>query len=1338
MSGADSGGLGSWYAQPALAGGSGWAVGFGGGLGGNVSNPSIGFGAAADGRATFRFINHVQVELEKAEAPTGSGSHLHKQEFQSLLRILRSRLEPSGPAHTWGERMMDLLPRYYRSLLHEWLRAAYNNEKLYAQRLAGICTLLNYRDLAAQDGGGGSLLEVARQSAAQYLQRHAWKLKPRDPREPPLPGPAPRFILECMQQAYTASRRGTTLSRSGQASASAARQTVQPARPAAPQASGASGASVTAAAAGQAERDEAGGSGAGAQEGSGAAAFEEGRAAAGEDEDSEMEEGFEYLLPLEQVESMQQAFEQLRPGQGTSMFSPPPRNPPYWPALEELEEMMEVYPDWEFRLPARMPNPPEPPQFSDEDADTARALEQFRAEVLAGNAATDIEPPKMSACIMAAFSGPHLKLKPEELAMLTEARPEEHEDPMVLCTRMLALVQIKGGEARWPMALTVNNYLSALEHYGGNIANSVSDYISQRLIDVEQVHVRQLAKVAKAAWDDYIRRYKRAPKLKQPKQQGGAQASGRDQRGGDRQQGWRQSGNWDRGGSSGQRLSDRREQPQGGGYNRGGSYNDRRANAAELVDDSYYSAHAAQQAELAPATYSAAPPPRHYGRYVGGGGSSSREESCVTCGLRHGPVCFVEQPKKAPDWWGGPRSLPVYEAYVLNCKAQKVQPLCFAGRMPGGRGMSKEVADYLVKMGDRQPTGKPQGPGAGAGTQHQGGAGRAAGVGFMAETAGPSYPHLSDTFRKGTRTHAEEEQDDADTAYYAHYAESEPCEVAEALVSTRRSGGQLPAAATQAAAGSSQQRDAPAKAGDAASGSTRAARPSIKTGGTTPTTQPAAAAVLQSRPPLPTPVAARQPAVTTVGQAPANPTVAPAVAPAPAGRPKPPLPFTTIQPAEGTPPSHFPQPVLRYKGSTVQQAVARGGLMQQLPVSISLHDLAHNPNVSAEALKQLLGSGTTELATMQRSAAQGQMGTNHVVVTFGSMAEAMKLLSPTQAFAALEQGEEQLGQLSIEGAGEPVEEPTEAQEAAGVAAGEEQGRAVAAAKEGEGAAASTERAAAGHVAARLKELEGPNAVTKRPSTFELLAQTQSTPGITVALLKGGAGQDARVLTGSIHRFIIDSGADVVLMSEDCAKRNQLPLVPSNRRICTSSGQVTCTLQMVDHPVQYVLGKGTPHECAIVEDTYVMPGSGSTYDVLLGTPLIIKWGLCVDPLTSTATYRPFWHSKGDSRTQAQVPVLTHVQVPAPQGAAKASKLIEAQPELLAEQQHKPKAEAEPEAAQPEQAVQQQLQQPAPSAQVGLTAVAEVTAAAEPLQQQPGAQTSVQANYEPPTSFMIMAA
>jgi hypothetical protein len=183
------------------------------------------------------------------------------------------------------------------------------------------------------------------------------------------------------------------------------------------------------------------------------------------------------------------------------------------------------------------------------------------------------------------------------------------------------------------------------------------------------------------------------------------------------------------------------------------------------------------------------------------------------------------------------------------------------------------------------------------------------------------------------------------------------------------------------------------------------------------------------------------------------------------------------------------------------------------------------------------------------------------------------------------------------------------------------------------------------------------------------------------------------------------------------------MVPSDRRIRTSSGHVTGTLSKVAAPVKYVLRQGGPGECVVYQDTYVMPGSGAMYDFLLGTPLINKWGMLVDPITSIATYRPHWHSRRDSHTLAHIPVLTAVDEPAAEAPAKGSHQA---------------AQAADGCSQQAAAMQHGKAGAADAAgEQGLGGRNGSEAAVAAATSQLAAERSSAAVYEPPTTFMIMS-
>jgi hypothetical protein len=440
----------------------------------------------------------------------------------------------------------------------------------------------------------------------------------------------------------------------------------------------------------------------------------------------------------------------------------------------------------------------------------------------------------------------------------------------------------------------------------------------------------------------------------------------------------------------------------------------------------------------------------------------------------------------------------------------------------------------------------------------------------------------------------------------------------------------------------------------------------------------------------------------------------------------------------------------RVAGTQPQVAVARGSIVQQLPVSVNLQQLAGL--LPSEQLKQLLARADLELALMQHSLVPGTIKLSHIAVTFSNIAEVLRLAQAPQAFAAESwdaggegegvgvegEGVSVLGGLGFEGEGlgsggrealqsidagsgqesQHVVWDTAAAEqqqvgvlVAGICAAEQ-----AAAK----AAAECEATAVAAIAASAAAASQQPCAVSRPTAYQLMAQSAEVPGITISLCdSGGSATELQRL----QRLILDSGADVALMGESCAQRNKVPIVPSDRRIRTSSGQVSGTLGKVAAPVKYVLRKGGPGECVVYQETFVMPGSGAMYDFLLGTPLINQWGMFVDPISSIATYRPYWHSRKDSHTLAHIPVLTSIEESAAEAPARGNN----------------QAQAADGCSKQAAAVQQSAAGAAVAAGdqgVGEIQGGEAAVAADATTSPAAAECSNAAVYEPPTSFVFM--
>jgi hypothetical protein len=455
-------------------------------------------------------------------------------------------------------------------------------------------------------------------------------------------------------------------------------------------------------------------------------------------------------------------------------------------------------------------------------------------------------------------------------------------------------------------------------------------------------------------------------------------------------------------------------------------------------------------------------------------------------------------------------------------------------------------------------------------------------------------------------------------------------------------------------------------------------------------------------------------------------------------------------------------------------AVARGSIVQQLQVHVSLQQLARL--VPGDQLKQLLSRADLELTLMQHSVVPGTIKGSDIAVTFSNVAEMLRVAQAPQAFTAeswgagvvgegvgIESGEVGGGDWVAGAGGEGAGGSSEGQGGGSGTGGVLQSTDAGSMQEGQHAvwdAVAAEQQQVGVLVAAMCAAEQAAAVAVakgeataaaannlcaaargRPIAYQLLAQSSDAPGITISFCDSdGKAKELQQL----QRLIVDSGADIALMGEDCAQRNKVPIVPSDRRIRTSSGQVSSTLGKVAVPVKYVLRKGGPGECVVYQETFVMSGSGAMYDFLLGTPLINKWGMFVDPISSIATYRPYWHNQQDSHTLAHVPVLTSIdeacaEVPA-EGCSKAQVVDSGSKQAAAVQQSAAGAAraagrqgADEKGVGKQGAGEKGAMERGQGGSQGGKAVVAADAATSP----PAAEGSSTAVYEPPTSFLIMS-
>jgi hypothetical protein len=1251
------------------------------------------------GQAAYNFERVLRVAATAFQS-SGTG-YQNRKKVQDVVQFIISHLAAGGTAFTWGQQVAPELHRRYLNLLQHYIMDPEIDAVTYADRCQNVALSLNYEDLSFKEPTTGvSLRVILHDSQVEYLRHNEHLLDELAAAAPAAAAPAdgaPAAGVAAVQDLYRrALRQVGKATRADAVIPSSMPQYRRPARPALAAGEGAAGA------------------------------------------------GAQNLAP-------------------------------------RLPRLAEELP-WEVEGPYQK---------------TLGGLRAFEDMVMADKGSAAI--PMIAEHVCAGFRGEFVVPSGEELHELQSMQPGSGEPPVVYLTKLIGAWQRAGGETVWPKIMLLDTYMAGLlAGYPPPVHNAVQREIESRFNNQKQNIdlVSDLGPIATATYDGL-----KDVAVRRQKVQGRTRGAGQTGLGGGNRGGGQGAG-----GSRGQQYG------QSGGQ--------RSAHAALVygTEEPYgYQAYAAQHAELAPHSYNAMPPPvQHQLQYHQAGGSRSGS-NCGKCGGIHGGVCYVEEPGQARPTWAGPHSPEAYIQYVENCAKAKLQPVRYkfkAGDWP------KHVREYLKKVGVREPDrpsgqGQPrqwqQGRTAGPAQQQAGHSGM--GSGYMAQAAGHGshYPSLEESFRSATTLHEAEAV--ADDDYYCWLSESvkdeEQAAVGDAHYTTRARGAKLLAAATENAA--KRQVSAAPAAGNAREGSSGAAatRGSQGAGGGQLAGEKAKKGkgpeirAGADRPPLPAPAAARRLPVRGSG---AGTSGSPAAAASPAEEPEaelpaapralpggraPPLPFTLNPIPAGTPPALYPQPVANRfarAAGTQQVAVARGGIVQQLPVYVDLQQLARQ--LPGEQLKQLLVRSDLEVTLLQHSVGQGRIKGSDIAVNFSNIAEVLRLAQAPQVFAAESwgggvegegvgaegrvvglggEGVGVLGGVGLEGQGvgsggrEALQSTDagssqEGQHAAWDAAAAEQQQvgvlvaamcaaeqtAAEAAAEGEATAVADSTACA--AAASLQP-----AAHSRPTAYQLLAQSSEAPGLSISLCDSdGSATELQQL----ERLILDSGADIALMGEDCAQRNKVPIVPSDRRIRTSSGHVSNTLGKVAASVKYVLRKGGPGECVVYQETFVMPGSGATYDFLLGTPLINKWGMFVDPISSIATYRPYWYSQQDSHTLAHIPVLTSIDGPAaeaPAGEGSKAQVADScsKPAAAVQQSAAGATEAAGEGHKAQGADGSSKQAAAEQQSAAEAAVVvreqgvggsqggEAAVAAGAATSPQAAECSSAAVYEPPTSFLIMS-
>jgi hypothetical protein len=116
------------------------------------------------------------------------------------------------------------------------------------------------------------------------------------------------------------------------------------------------------------------------------------------------------------------------------------------------------------------------------------------------------------------------------------------------------------------------------------------------------------------------------------------------------------------------------------------------------------------------------------------------------------------------------------------------------------------------------------------------------------------------------------------------------------------------------------------------------------------------------------------------------------------------------------------------------------------------------------------------------------------------------------------------------------------------------------------------------------------------------------------------------------RTLLDTGANMVICSQEWADEHQLSYECKGTVMQTSSGSSTSTVGMLTTPILFVLCAGTHAQLEIQLPVHVMKGVGEVYDLLLGTPFTNPIHTDIHTGRSTASYCYKLLHDGDSKSR----------------------------------------------------------------------------------------------------------
>ena len=126
--------------------------------------------------------------------------------------------------------------------------------------------------------------------------------------------------------------------------------------------------------------------------------------------------------------------------------------------------------------------------------------------------------------------------------------------------------------------------------------------------------------------------------------------------------------------------------------------------------------------------------------------------------------------------------------------------------------------------------------------------------------------------------------------------------------------------------------------------------------------------------------------------------------------------------------------------------------------------------------------------------------------------------------------------------------------------------------------------------------------------------------------------------GVLLRTLLDSGANMSIVTGQFCHRHRIPFAPCPVKLYTISGSPSGVLGEVTIAMEAVFALGQPNEARVSLRLFVMEGAEPpVFDLLLDTGVLREVGAYVDPIHAVLIYRPFRQTHENHHAFAMLPV-----------------------------------------------------------------------------------------------------